>query len=417
MKKEKFKYPECLELMGLAMDEEFISSNHYHKLKCLECGNKFNAKPKGKMIHFKRTGRKGCKKCSLKGKDWSLVKHPPPKISNHQIKSFEFLRDVVKMKSIHGPIFLGEESKYKCLCCNKVFNYRGAYLLQRHKNYQSVGCPECSNRTKREPYIQEIIEKLSENYDILTNIQELFNVPNLSKFEITLKRKECGHEFTRSVHTMTYDEIVCPFCEHDRRKNLTGLYHADGSMVKKQPHSIEKITEMFQSRIEKSPIHFIVKDVNSYVGIDTKMTFICGGCENEWDATPSNVIHRGSGCPKCYKQNYSRVAIEWLEGIMKEEGIFIQHAENGGEVRVGIYFADGYCEETNTVYEFHGSYYHGDPTMFEDDDRPHPFKKQFTAKELHEQTMFKEQEIRNLGYNLVVMWESEYKMDKYQRRL
>ena len=45
---------------------------------------------------------------------------------------------------------------------------------------------------------------------------------------------------------------------------------------------------------------------------------------------------------------------------MEKENIPIQHAENGGEFYIqGIGKVDGYCQETNTVYEFHGSYWHG----------------------------------------------------------
>ena len=32
------------------------------------------------------------------------------------------------------------------------------------------------------------------------------------------------------------------------------------------------------------------------------------------------------------------------------------------------YKVDGYCYETNTVYEFHGDYWHGNPIVFDSDD-------------------------------------------------
>lgn len=59
--------------------------------------------------------------------------------------------------------------------------------------------------------------------------------------------------------------------------------------------------------------------------------------------------------------NYSKESIEWLEWVMeknKKQGKLekIQHALNGGEVSLPsrrIRF-DGYCRETNTVYEFLG---------------------------------------------------------------
>ena len=39
--------------------------------------------------------------------------------------------------------------------------------------------------------------------------------------------------------------------------------------------------------------------------------------------------------------------------------IYIQHARNGGEKRVGQYLLDGYHEETHTAYEAHGCFWHG----------------------------------------------------------
>ncbi len=51
---------------------------------------------------------------------------------------------------------------------------------------------------------------------------------------------------------------------------------------------------------------------------------------------------------------------------MSIEGIYIQYALNDGEYQIPgtRYKADGYCSETNTIYEFHGDYWHGNPSKF-----------------------------------------------------
>ena len=58
---------------------------------------------------------------------------------------------------------------------------------------------------------------------------------------------------------------------------------------------------------------------------------------------------------------YSKQSLQWLEHIMRTENIHIRHAENSvhGEKRIQNYSVDGYCEETNTVYEFLGCFHHG----------------------------------------------------------
>ena len=69
---------------------------------------------------------------------------------------------------------------------------------------------------------------------------------------------------------------------------------------------------------------------------------------------------------------------------------------------------DGYCDENNTAYEFHGDVYHGNPKKYEEDDNCHPFDKKITAGELYQKNMEKEEHIKSTGLNLVVMWESDW---------
>ena len=60
-----------------------------------------------------------------------------------------------------------------------------------------------------------------------------------------------------------------------------------------------------------------------------------------------------------WKIKQSNVAVTWLSYISEKEDLYIQHVRNGGEKRVEGYSLDGYCEETNTAYEFQGCFWHG----------------------------------------------------------
>ena len=64
-------------------------------------------------------------------------------------------------------------------------------------------------------------------------------------------------------------------------------------------------------------------------------------------------------------------------------------------------------EETNTIYEFYGDYWHGNPKRFILTDINKRTKTTFG--ELYKNTLQKEKDIRELGYNLVVIWESDWK--------
>jgi hypothetical protein len=59
---------------------------------------------------------------------------------------------------------------------------------------------------------------------------------------------------------------------------------------------------------------------------------------------------------------YSKKAIMWLLQMEQTDGVTINHARNGREYRIPElphFSVDGYCAETNTIYEFFGCYWHG----------------------------------------------------------
>ena len=124
----------------------------------------------------------------------------------------------------------------------------------------------------------------------------------------------------------------------------------------------------------------------------------------------------GSGCNECgfirflksRKRYYSKIQIVWLTFQSILNNIIIQHAENGGEFKIknSNFLADGFCKETNTIYEFHGDYWHGNPNIYNKVDINEVSKKTFG--ELYQKTLEREQLIRDMGFNLVVMWESDW---------
>ena len=63
------------------------------------------------------------------------------------------------------------------------------------------------------------------------------------------------------------------------------------------------------------------------------------------------------------------------------------------------------AEETNTIYEFNGTVYHGDPRLCDPTQNNHYGD---NYGELYKKTLKKEQFIKEAGYNLVVMWEHDW---------
>ena len=122
----------------------------------------------------------------------------------------------------------------------------------------------------------------------------------------------------------------------------------------------------------------------------------------------TNYVWKQSYVTKRLIKPYSNKGIKWVEYRSKIDGVFIQHAENGGEFCIPKtrFKADGFAPLTNTVYEFDGCIFHGCKKCYDRNFVNYLNNK--TMKELYEKTAFKEKEIKKLGYNVVRIWEHEW---------
>jgi hypothetical protein len=130
------------------------------------------------------------------------------------------------------------------------------------------------------------------------------------------------------------------------------------------------------------------------------------------ECLPENTIGIVNDIPS---DNYSIKSTKWMKYLSTKHGLNIEHACNGGEKELRfndgkILRVDGFCRSTNTVYQFHGCYYHGCPCCF--DDFTLNSKNNKYMKDLYKTTMDNDNLIRSAGFNLVTIWEHDFDNDK-----
>nr|XP_042900963.1 uncharacterized protein LOC122269882 [Parasteatoda tepidariorum] len=104
--------------------------------------------------------------------------------------------------------------------------------------------------------------------------------------------------------------------------------------------------------------------------------------------------------------NYSSDAIRWLDFVASDQDITIEHALNGsGEIKIGGVSVDGFCRQTNTIYQFHGCFYHGCPDCYEGD-TIHPFKK-CPMSTLLAKTKETSDKFRSSGYEIIMKFRKD----------
>ena len=266
-------------------------------------------------------------------------------------------------------------------------------ICKEHGEFQQIpsnhlndnNCPKCAINNRKLSK-EEFIEKAKEIHNDKYDYQKVDYVDN--RTNVIIICKEHG-EFQQRPNSHL-NRSGCRKCGIIRRANIKTITNEE---------FIEKAKNIHGDKYDYSKVKY-VKSIKN-------VTIICKK-HGEFQQRPSTHLRR-AGCPKCsYHRYYSNKQLKVLNLLSSYYNINIQHAENEGEYIISNskYKADGYCKETNTIYEYHGDYWHGNPKIYNEYDINEVTGK--TYGELYNNTIIKEKFIKEQGYNLVVIWENDF---------
>ena len=96
------------------------------------------------------------------------------------------------------------------------------------------------------------------------------------------------------------------------------------------------------------------------VGLDANALYLyCLGGTMPTGYPRRRLLEDGFALQK--NKKFSKVAHGWLMWNEKKGGQTIKHQQKGGEIKIGRHGlpVDGFCSYTNTVFQFHGCFWHG----------------------------------------------------------
>ena len=101
---------------------------------------------------------------------------------------------------------------------------------------------------------------------------------------------------------------------------------------------------------------------------------------------------------------------DWMNYLNHTQGLHIRHKLNTGkEKKIGPYPVNGYDPCTNTVYQFHGCYWHGHNCWMIKTVKDQKWREGRQAK--YDKTVKTTALIRRQGYQVVEMWEYHFRSD------
>jgi len=407
--------------------------------------NYINAKTKVTIIcklhgEFEQTPDKhlqgGCKICGI------------CKCSNNRKSNTkEFIEKAIKK---HGDKYdysivdyINSNSKIKIIC-----KYHGIFEQTPHNHLTGYACSKCGInilstlfKKSQDIFIKESKALHGNKYDY----SQVYYINNKTKVTIICKEHGAfeqlpsGHldgrncikckgvqlsttkEFIKKaikIHSDKYDYTLVEYinstkniiiiCKIHGEFKQTPANHLKGKNCSKCSNVYKMNTsEFIEKSIQLYGDKFDYSDVK-YIKMKSHINIICKE-HGKFQQTPDAFLRVYNGCIKCSNIGYSKSQIQWLEFLEIYYNIYIQHMGNSNQehrIKNTRWKADGYCEDTNTIYEYHGDFWHGNPKCYLETDKNNISNK--TMGYLYKKTLEREQKIKDLGYNLEVMWESDW---------
>lgn len=303
--------------------------------------------------------------------------------------SVDFESFVQRAREKHGDKFQYRKKTYKdissklqIICpVHEVVEMTGASHLRA-----KTGCPKCRFLSIAESKTishDEFLRRSKELHGEKQDYSKTFQIQGNQKITITCK-----------VHG-DFQQVAA--------KHLTGGCRkcADDLHTLKRRKPLEKFLEQVkQVHGEKQDYSKIIQN-NTH----TNVHVICREHGSFFKIAKEFI--NGQGCPQCREKRTSKVADEWLRFMEVRDNVKIQFGEEG-EFRIPetLQHADGQASQTNTIYEFQGSQWHGDLSVQSPEKtNKHNGK---TFGELQEKTLKKSEVLREKGYNVIECWESQW---------
>ena len=357
---------------------KYVNNHTKVNIRCNRCGNEFPQTP-----HSHVDQSQGCRPCAIKT------------VANKQRKSQEdFIKEA---RALHGDKFDYSRVRYKradrkvdiiCNSCKAVFPQTPTKHVSRGQ-----GCPICGGTKKRttEEFISNarLIHGNRYNYDLVNYIN--------NKTKVNIICTVCDNIFPQKPNT-----------------HLSGAGCSDCA-IKVVADKERKPLETFMAEARQTHGDLYNYDKVVYKNANSKVRISCNKCKRVFSQVAADHI-RGCGCRHCSSSSsISKLSQHWLTFLG------VPDDKHHREVRITFeiegkkkwMIVDGCVEKT--VYEFLGDYWHGNPNNPDyPPDSIHPKIKK-TYRELYEMTQKRISDIKASGFEVIVMWESEW--EKRQRQL
>jgi hypothetical protein len=287
---------------------------------------------------------------------------------------------ISEFKKIHGNTYDYSLVEYKKMreSITIICPTHGNFIQTAESHKSGKGCHSCAQLSRNK-------NKSHSTEDVILKFKEVHG----DKYDYSM------------INYMGYHSKITIICKKHGPFEKTPANHI-GSSQGCSKCSREQLSNSFKIPISEwikrfNEVHGKKYDYSLLDTKDKKIKIICPIHGIFFQAAKSHW--RGHGCAKCSEKSVSKIGSSWLDSL----NVPIREFKISTERQ---FLVDGFNPETNTVYEFYGDYWHGNPLIY--DPTEINKTKNMTFGDCYKHTLEREKFIINLGYNLIVMWETDW---------
>jgi len=286
---------------------------------------------------------------------------------------------IERATAIHGALYVYSEVKYvnSCTPVEIICQIHGSWLQTPSNHLRGKGCKKCASALQ------------TSNTEIFVQKAKALHGDKYNYSKVKYVRADVNVEIICPVHhifTQTPDAHL-----HSNGCYKCGRESCGNSTVNDTNYFVTKATLIHNNKYDYSKVRY-EKNREEVIII----------CPIHGEFSQMAMAHlAGKGCKSC-TMSISHKETKWLDslGIPKEN--------RNITLFIGDFWIkpDGFDPVTNTIYEFYGDYWHGNPKVYDAVKvNDHNGK---TFGELYQQTLSRENMIKTAGYNLVTVWQYDF---------
>jgi hypothetical protein len=314
------------------------------------------------MVASTHLSGKGCYKCGRDAQKSNTNDFVAKAIARYGSERFDYSETEYTTNRTKVAIRCYKHGVFNILPCNHL---KG-----------NGGCKRCSGNEKltTDTFIKRAIDLHGNVYDYSKTAYS-----SARSSVVIICKKHGAFNVIAAEHLKGKGRGGCKYCSRENRKYTTEVF-------------IEKAIHKHGNAYDYSLVNYIFGS--------KKVKIICKK-HGIFEQLPSMHLF-GNGCPNCTFR-VSKAETAWLDSL----GVRSDYRQTNLLMKSGKrYLVDAYVPETNTVYEFNGDYWHGNPKKHKAEEINEMNGIAFGI--LFENTQSKIKELIENGYNVVSIWESDF---------